>query len=301
MLGNKIKDIINDINKKNNYSDMLYEKYNHEESILKKKIFESASKIMNLENLTKGYDGCRYEILVETIISNSEYYSDHDYFSKNNKLYTWFCNMPLKSPLCQFTTKKLLPYHLSTFDYFLRKLEQHTKQKYRRVDIVTNEIIDNGRSYCPADKFYLTCATMLLPESMAEEMVSSEKKYNWDKLEKFLEQHRDAVLVNLVRVDINKNKYNDQKFNYKYRESIRKKLFDSKESNTISLDKLFGINNGDHYHIIGTLPIKNLAEAIFDTMEYSEKLVKFVYLAKALKRYNANKHTNTESEELVKM
>ena len=225
---------------------------------LKQKVLASGYKIIDLKSITKQKE-YRYDLSkIEDMILENEYQTtfkrddlDNDYSGElcywHNKFNNWFGELSSNLNVLKFTTKKLAKNQPSTFEYFVKKLGDYTGKKYKRVHIVTNQTGCWHDHYEP-DDYVVYCATLLLPEHLAEAFAMSEKKQTEKSIKKFVEKYRDVIL--LASKDIVyytedyhpiwngskkendakwKKHINSTKFDDIYREEVRDKLAKDEE------------------------------------------------------------------------
>ena len=255
-----------------------------------------------------------------------ENYKDNDYSGEmcywHNNLNNWFVNFPSNLNGLKFTTNKLVKNQPSTFEYFVEKLAEHTGKKYRRVHIVTNQTHCRHDHYDP-DDYEVYCATLLVPEHLAEAFAMSEKRQTSESIKKFVEKHRDVILLASKYITYYTEDYhpewngskkendakwkkhiNSTKFDDIYREEVRDKLAKDEKSNTIDVLKMLSVNDNNYSYngdsIIGNLPSKEVAEALFNTIEYAEKLGRLSKLEKIVDNQKRQDDAVQEYNELLK-
>lgn len=212
-----------------------------------------------------------------------------------------------------FTDKKLSKNYPSMFEYFVNSLEKHTGKKYEKVTIITNETSESRGDYYDPDTYHVYGATILAPKEIAETLLMTEKKQTKESIQNLVEKHKDLILLNEENVcyysdDDYAVSYEErrkkQKFNETYRKEARSELKYLPESNQVETEKMFGIQeheyNLDGEKIVEDLPSKEVANAIFDTLEYAKKLVRLAELEKVIDKRKKQKEAEEEYEELVK-
>ena len=212
-----------------------------------------------------------------------------------------------------FTDKKLSKNYPSMFEYFVNSLEKHTGKKYEKVTIITNETSESRGDYYDPNTYHVYGATILAPKEIAETLLMTEKKQTKESIQKLVEKHKDLILLNEENVcyysdDDYSVSYEErrkkQKFNETYRKEARSELKYSPESNQVETEKMFGIQeheyNLDGEKIVEDLPSKEVANAIFDTLEYAKKLVRLAALEKVIDKRKKQKEAEKEYEELIK-
>ena len=294
---------------------------------LENSIIEKGLKLIDLKALESDNDKYSIEKIKEMLIENkyTEYhyppslYDNHDYSAsklyQNLYLNNWFGNM-LSSDYKKhmyFQNERLLKDCPSTFEYFMEQLEKQTGKRYEKIDIVTNQTICFRGEYDDPfdnDSYEAYCATLLLPECVAEAFKKTEQKKTKTAIEDFVKNHNDVLLLNgefiqyyspTCRTGTEEEK-KKSKFNDTYREKLRKELANSRESNQIPVEKAFGIKDLQYglneEKIINKLPSKEVANAIFETLEYSKKLVRLSELEKVVKHKKKQEDAEKEYEKL---
>ena len=339
LLERKIKLLENKINEEYfDFREKKQEENQKEVDALKQKVLASGAKIIDIEEI-KSQNERKYDMRkIEDMLLENKYspvtfkgqyqedYEKADYSTElvywNHNLNNWFGCLPYEN-IMKLTTKKLSHSKPSAFEYFVDALEKHTGKKYKRVNIVTNQTSCWHDHYEP-DDYVVYCATLLVPENLAEAFVMSEKKQTSKSIEKFVENHNDVILLNDKNIiyytedyhpiwggskkqnDAEWKRYKDaSKFNDKYREEVRKKLSQDEESNTIDIEKLFSVDDNDYdygygHQLVGDMPSTEMAEAAFDAIEYVVKLNKLAKLEKLVDKHNEHKKAVEEYDELLK-
>lgn len=277
----------------------------------KDNILKSASKFIDMEAIKNDDRQYKMDNIKSMILDNKYFISYKNYETKNIK-YNYFCgeillennkfnNVFNAMSKNKITTEKLSKNYPSTFEYFVKKLEENTGKKYKKINIITNETSHWHDEYESGSEVY--GATLLLPENLAEAFVMSETKYTRKKLYEFLEKHEDIILINDRDIE-----YHDgwcaPKFNETHRKVARKKLSQDEKSNSIDIKKMFDLIDSSDYvsrrNLIGNLPPKFVADAIIDTIEYAQKLTRLSELEKIVKKQKIQEDAAKEFAELVK-
>ena len=274
-------------------------------------VINAASKFINMEAIKN--DDRQYKMdNIKSMILNNEYLISYKNYETINKKYNYFCgeillennkfnNLFYALSKNKITTEKLSKNYPSTFEYFVKKIEENTGKKYKKINIVTNETSHWHDEYESGYEVY--GATLLLPENLAEAFAMSETKYTREKLYDFLEKHKDIVLINDACIE-----YYDgwcaPKFNETHREVARKKLSQDEKSNSIDVKKMFHLIDSDYYasgkNLIGEIPSRFVADAIIDTIEYAQKLTRLSELEKIVEKQKIQEDATKEYAELVK-
>ena len=242
----------------------------------------------------------------------------------NNKLNNWLKELYSNSDISKFNTNKPSKNYPSTFEYFVKKLEEYTGKKYKKVNLVTNQTKCTTYDHYDYadDEHCVYCASLLLPENLAEAFTHSEKKQTSQKIHNFVEKHDDIILINDDNMVYyiedyhpewnGSKKQNDEewrrvknasKFNDTYREEVRKKFAKKSKTNEIDLDMMFSVPSTVYYgekQIVGNLPPKDVADAIIDTIEYAQKLTRLSELEKIVEKQKIQEDAAKEFAELVK-
>ena len=275
------------------------------------KVLNTASKFIDMKAIEQ--DNRQYKMdNIKSMILNNEYLISYKSYNDSNEKYNYYCgeillkNNKFNSLFYalsknKITTEKISKNYPSTFEYFVKKLEENTGKKYKKVNIVTNETYhwhDERES-----EYGVYGATLLLPENIAEAFVMSETKYTAKKLYEFLEKHNDIILIN----DKNIAYYDGwcaPKFNETHRSKARKELAQDAKSNSINIQNMFNLIESDYFasgkNLIGKVPPKFVADAIIDTIEYGVKLSKLSKLEKIVEQQKIQQDAEKEYEELLK-
>ena len=162
----------------------------------------------------------------------------------------------------------------SPFEYFVSKLN------YQKITIVTN---DFSKEYWKRDDvmddsdwgthYYVYAASIIVPKEIAEKLKTTEKFQTKKHLEKLFEKNQNIIVLSAGEVEYGKTDF-QPKFTEQIREKIRNKI--NKSENSIPFAKMFGYSD-DYYDYCNQktftkIPNKNIANAIFETMEYMNKL-----------------------------
>lgn len=291
-------------------------------------VLKKGLKIIYLDEIKKNYKKSEYNLekINKMLIKNKyndPYVRDEDWEKKDHsaeliygylKLNNWFDGMSVSDYDATqiFTDKKLSKNYPSMFEYFVNSLEKHTGKKYEKVTIITNETSESRGDYYDPNTYHVYGATILAPKEIAETLLMTEKKQTKESIQKLVEKHKDLILLNEENVCYYSDDYavsyeerrKKQKFNETYRKEARSELKYSPESNQVETEKMFGIQeheyNLDGEKIVEDLPSKEVANAIFDTLEYAKKLVRLAELEKVIDKRKKQKEAEEEYEELVK-
>ena len=290
-------------------------------------VLEKGLKIVDIDAIKKEkkwkYDLEKINKMLIKNEYNDPYVRDEDWEKKDHSaqfiynellLDNWFGGMRSSDydATQTFTYKKLSKNYPSMFEYFVNSLEKHTGKKYEKVTIITNETFESRGDYYDPNTYHVYGATILAPKEIAETLLMTEKKQTKESIQKLVEKHKDLILLNEENVcyyeDDYKVSYEErrkkQKFNETYRKEARSELKYSTESNQVETEKMFGIEEHDYNldgeKIVKDLPSKEVANAIFDTLEYAKKLVRLAELEKIVNKRKKQQEAEEEYEELVK-
>lgn len=153
-------------------------------------VINAVSKFINMEAIKN--DDRQYKMdNIKSMILNNEYLISYKNYETINKKYNYFCgeillennkfnNLFYALSKNKITTEKLSKNYPSTFEYFVKKIEENTGKKYKKINIITNE---TSHWHDERESGYdVYGATLLLPENLAEAFAMSETKYTREKL-----------------------------------------------------------------------------------------------------------------------
>ena len=240
----------------------------------------------------------------------------------------WFyCNdgfVPL-----HFENKKIVDGLPSPLEFYMSKLTSLFGKDFEKVTIVTNDFSEEYWKYDDCTDIgdvrthhYVYVAKLLVPKEIAEKLKATEKEQTKETIKKLLEDNPEIVVLEAKNYDYGMSYYlNDKngkidysniqkpKWTEKLREEIRKKCNcgkskQFKKSNNASICEPFGYFEGYHYYGSETpfvkVPDPKTATAIFETLEYVNKLTKLSQIKKLKDKKQALEDAEKECDELVK-
>ena len=280
------------------YRKKLNDKYALQLNLLATNVFERAKNVFDLEKIKNVKRSNEYlQIILEKDI---DYIYKNDIAFLKDQLYLnkWLrLSYSVSDKMKMFDTENILKDYLSVYDYFLNQLKKQTGKKYDKFTIITSQTEeDRPEGYWDNWDYYVYGATLLMPEDLAKELQATEKVLTKELLEKFIDKHNDVILLyeDKVRYLSTQNYKQGLEDVENYRDFAREEMGKLEESNEVSMSKVFGITK-PHYGFNTKLkmPSNEVANAIFNTLEYSKKVLK-------LSKYNECMNQNKDFDNIEK-
>lgn len=227
----------------------------------------------------------------------SDYCDDNDYIGQYQYFRIWFDDLEPKTPV-KFDGKKIVDGLPSPFEFYVSRLNKHFGKDLKRITIVTNDFSEDYWDRDDVtddadwgDHYFVYVATLLVPKEIAEQLMQTETKQTKKSIEKLVKMNPDIYVLNEQDYEYGRTDYKP-KWTEELREKIRKELNQSKtekitkKTNEFPFCELFNyFDDGDGYHYYGETPIVKIpdpktANAIFETLEYVNKLYKISKLKK---------------------
>ena len=242
----------------------------------------------------------------------NEYTDDDNWAGSFEMIRQWFYNNDGFVPL-HFDNKKIVVGLPSPFGFYLNQIKKQYGKDFEKVTIVTNDFSDEywdrddvtDDAYW-GDHYFVYVATILAPKEIAEKLKQTEKQQTKESLQKLFKNNNNIMVLNADEYEYGKTDHKP-KWTEEMREKIRQKIDSGnaryfEKSANASFCEQFGYYEGYHYYGADTeivkVPNEKIANAIFETLEYVNKLEK-------MNKLKINKDRNHEEvdelyEELTK-
>ncbi|MBQ0017477.1 MAG: hypothetical protein KBT30_02475 [Clostridiales bacterium] len=241
----------------------------------------------------------------QKFLTNSFYYSngfntDVDRIGDYQMIRVWFdsANAPLK-----FTNKKIVKDLPSPYEFYISKLNKQYNKNFETITIVSNDFSKEYWKYEDVlndedfgSHYFVYVANLIAPKVIAEKLKNTEKQQTKKSIEKLVKKYPEINILKEEDFEYGKTNYKLQ-FTEELREKIRKKFGKNESNSSENFCELFGyFDSDDGYHYYGDTPIvnvpdKRIANAIFETLEYMNKLEKIKHI-----RHTKNKLDDTYEE-----
>lgn len=279
-----------------------------------------------LKTILKEYDKPDEALNTKTVnemFLNNTYYAPYDFAKDGHKDYS--AGIIRKSLLLSrvfdnleekylfLNNSRLIQNFPSTLEYFILMLNKHIGKEFEIINIITNqkseeywEWRDCLKSSDCGTHYSVYGATLILPKYLAEVLKLKEKWQTAEKIERLAEQNQNVFILYEGDLEYGfSDGYHDKKPNFteEAREKCRAKLAKQQKSNQLAINELFGIKEYGFLNneiIVGSMISKEIADAMFETLEYANKLYKVKKVKPLKEKQDKMEQAKKEYEALMK-